>query len=259
MDFDVPCTYDRPAKKRGKKVSATEREEFHVQRGASPNVLLPLRPDSSHVQKNAAYQSPADGNLENSPRMRKDELVEFSLTRDIREMVLANRDKITNLVNVHFEVVYPIFPLFHRGTLLRKVSERAYLKDRGLFAAVMSICALASARARDGALPPGRWDPAYFAQPAAEIFYAAAKDVMSLDLASSRGLDYMRACALMALFGVQLGKVDIMHQYLGLYHTLVALDGLHDEKNWPDDIDRIEREERRRLVRETSSACKCTC
>ncbi|KAL5318649.1 hypothetical protein ACEPPN_013713 [Leptodophora sp. 'Broadleaf-Isolate-01'] len=245
-DFDVPCTYDRPAKKRGKKTSTAERESSQGQSDTGPNLLFPLRHENVHTQ-NATSQSPEDGNLDHSRRMKADEIVGFSISRDVREMVLANRDKIENLVNVYFEVVYPIFPLFHRGTLLRKVTERSYLKDRGLFAAVMSICALASARARDGALPPGRWDPAYFTRPAAEMFCAAAKDVIPPDLASSRGLDYMRACALLALFGVQLGKVEIMHQYLGLYHTLVALDGLHDEKNWPHDIGRVEMEERRRL------------
>ena len=97
-------------------------------------------------------------------------------------------------------------------------------------------------------MPPGRWDPAYFTLPTAETFYEAAKDVIPPDLASSRGLNYMRSFALLALFGVQLGKVEIMHQYLGLCHALVALDGLHDEKSWPDSIGRIEMEERRRLV-----------
>jgi hypothetical protein len=63
-----------------------------------------------------------------------------------------------------------------------------------------------------------------------------------------RGLDWMRTCALLALVGIQVGKIEIMHQYLGLYHNLVAMDGLHDEKNWPKEIGIVEVEERRRLV-----------
>lgn len=59
----------------------------------------------------------------------------------------------------------------------------------------------------------------------------------------------MRTCALLALVGIQAGKIDVMHQYLGLYHSLVAIDGLHDEKNWPKEIGIVEIEERRRLVR----------
>ncbi|PVH84161.1 hypothetical protein DL98DRAFT_512566 [Cadophora sp. DSE1049] len=247
VDFDLACTYDRPAKKRGKKVSISEQEAFQGRKDTSPNLLLPLTHEDVHVQYASSSRSPEDGTPNATHRAEPDELVGFSLRRDAREVVLTNRDKIANLVNVYFEVVYPIFPLFHRGTLLRKIAERQYLRHPGLFAAVMSICALASARARDGALPPGRWDPAYFTQPTAETFYEAAKDVIPPDLASSRGLDYMRSFALLALFGVQLGKVEIMHQYLGLYHSLVALDGLHDEKSWPDNIGRVEMEERRRL------------
>jgi hypothetical protein len=63
-----------------------------------------------------------------------------------------------------------------------------------------------------------------------------------------RGLNWMRTCAMLALYGIQIGKIDIMHQYLGLYHSQVALDGLHNEVNWPRDIGIIEVEERRRLV-----------
>jgi hypothetical protein len=43
-----------------------------------------------------------------------------------------------------------------------------------------------------------------------------------------------------------------MHQYLGLYHSLVMLDGLHDETRWPVGLGIVEIEERRRLVRISS-------
>jgi hypothetical protein len=57
----------------------------------------------------------------------------------------------------------------------------------------------------------------------------------------------MRTCALMALYGIQVGRIEIMHQYLGVYQSLVAMDGLHDELNWPvSGI--VETELRRRLV-----------
>ncbi|KAL2075200.1 hypothetical protein VTL71DRAFT_142 [Oculimacula yallundae] len=246
VDFDIPCTYDRPAKRRGKKVPSTGLVTSPRQSDEHSTLLSPLSHEVTRLHHITADSSHHECPIA-TQRMGPDELVGFSLARESRDMVLTNRDKIANLVNVYFEVVYPIFPLFHKSTLLRKIEAKEYLHDQGLFAAVMSICALASARARDGALLPGRYNPAYFTSPAAETFCAAAKDVMPLDLASSRGIDYMRSCALLALFGVQLGKVEIMHQYLGVYHSLVALDGLHDEKNWPDDVGRIETEERRRL------------
>jgi len=112
----------------------------------------------------------------------------------------------------------------------------------------MSICALASARARDGALFPGRWDITRFQDPSSEVFFTAAKEALPQDLSAMRGLDWMRTCVLMALYGIQVGKIDIMHQYFGMYHTLVNMDSLHDEKNWPKNIGIVEMELRRRLV-----------
>jgi hypothetical protein len=62
------------------------------------------------------------------------------------------------------------------------------------------------------------------------------------------GLDWLRTCGLLALYGIQVGKINIMHQYLGIYHSIVAMDGLHDEKNWPKGEGIVDTEIRRRLV-----------
>ncbi|KFY57810.1 hypothetical protein V496_06357 [Pseudogymnoascus sp. VKM F-4515 (FW-2607)] len=175
-------------------------------------------------------------------------LITFPLATEYRDMVLDNPDIIQDLVSVYFDVVYPIFPFFHRPTFLQKITTRGYLSDRGLFAVVMAICALASARARDGALFPGQWDPSHFRHPSSESFYSAARDVTPhLNLSAMEGINWMRMCALLSLLGIQNGNISVMHQYLGLYHTLAAIDGLHDEKNWPKDIGIVEIEERRRL------------
>jgi hypothetical protein len=40
-----------------------------------------------------------------------------------------------------------------------------------------------------------------------------------------------------------------MHHHLGLYHSLVAMDALHNEANWPENIGIVETEERRSLVK----------
>ena len=112
----------------------------------------------------------------------------------------------------------------------------------------MSICALASARARDGALNTARWNTRALIEPPSEAFYEAAKASIPKDLTAARGLDYMRACALLSIMSIQYGQIKAMHHYLGLYHTLVAMDGIHDEENWPKQIGPVEIEERRRLV-----------
>lgn len=132
--------------------------------------------------------------------------------------------------------------------MLARIENRDYLTDHSFFADIMSICALASARVRDGALFPGRRDVIRLQEPAPEIFFTAAKEAIPEDLVRMKGLDWMRTCAMMAIFGIQVGRIDILHQYLGMYHTLVSMDNLHDEKNWPKDIGIVETELRRRLV-----------
>ncbi len=62
-----------------------------------------------------------------------------------------------DLTEIYFEVVYPVFPFFHQPTLLRNVARGEYASSRSLFAAVMALCALSSARVRDGALYTERW------------------------------------------------------------------------------------------------------
>ncbi|PQE04749.1 Transcription factor protein [Rutstroemia sp. NJR-2017a BBW] len=152
-----------------------------------------------------------------------------------------------NLVEVYFEVVYPIFPFFHRPTILRRVSRGEYQTNRPLFAVTMAICALSSARARDGAIFSGRWDLSSLKDPPSESFFTAAESAIQKGDAANTDFNDMRACALLSITAIQYGQPRTMHYYLGLYYTFVEIDGLHDEANWPKGIGIVETEERRRL------------
>ena len=112
----------------------------------------------------------------------------------------------------------------------------------------MAACALASGRARDGALYSNRWIPSELSDPPSEVFYAAAKDSIPKDLSAAKGTSFMRACAILATASIQNGQIKAMQQYSGIYHTLISVEGLHDEKLWPKGMTPIEIEERRRLV-----------
>ena len=112
----------------------------------------------------------------------------------------------------------------------------------------MAACALASARARDGATISSRWSPTTLQEVSSETFYAAANSSIPVDIYTVRDFDAMRACALLAITSIQYGHIRMMHQHLGRYHALVAMDGLHDESNWPKDVGIVELEIRRRLV-----------
>lgn len=112
----------------------------------------------------------------------------------------------------------------------------------------MAVCSLSSARVRDGALYSNHWRASELAEPPSEAFYAAAKESLPRDLSAAKGTDYMRACAIMAIASIQNGQIRAMQQYSGIYHTLTAMEGLHDEKLWPKDLSPVDVEERRRLV-----------
>ncbi|KAJ4293287.1 hypothetical protein N0V90_008569 [Kalmusia sp. IMI 367209] len=111
----------------------------------------------------------------------------------------------------------------------------------------MAACALSSARAADNALFTSTWDEESLANTASKVFYDAAIDALPKTDTPVQSLDLMRAYALLSLTAIQHGNTRDMQAYLGKYHALVAMDGLHDEANWPRDLTIIELEERRRL------------
>ncbi|KAF2092973.1 hypothetical protein NA57DRAFT_69364 [Rhizodiscina lignyota] len=160
---------------------------------------------------------------------------------------IAPHNMVVSLVEIYFKVVYPIFPFFHEPTLLRDLTERLYLHKRSLFASVMAVCALASARARDGAVFSSKWDLETLKEPQSEVFFSASESAIPLGPMAMSDFDYMRACALLSITAIQYGQSRAMLYYLGLYHTMVETDGLHDESNWPTELDLVEKEERRRL------------
>ncbi|KAI6994435.1 hypothetical protein KC367_g4688 [Hortaea werneckii] len=154
---------------------------------------------------------------------------------------------VMDLAEIFFEVVYPVFPLFHQPTLLRRVARGEYLTDRSLFASVAAMCALASARARDGAVYTPTWDLASLSQPTSESFLAAAVEALPRDAPLTQDFNYMRACVLISITYIQYGRMAESQYYLNTYHSFVAVGSLHDEHEWPPHEGRVEIEERRRL------------
>lgn len=159
------------------------------------------------------------------------------------------------------------FPFFHRPTFLRKVSRGEYVLDRSFFASTMAACALASGRVRDGAVFSPRWDVTQLQNPPSEVFFTAAEEALPKDLTSvSNDHNVLRACALLAVASIQNGRLKYLHQYLGHFFTLVAIDGLQHETNWPKNMGLVELEERRRVVSskqqlshlEATNVCHCS-
>ncbi|KAJ3529500.1 hypothetical protein NM208_g9727 [Fusarium decemcellulare] len=195
-DFAQPCTYNRKPRRRGTKPRTTTSATTI----ATPELALedPARLPSAAfgiAQGDVTHEHPAQPHWE-APKM-------------------ASQAIVMDLVEIYFEVVYPIFPFFHQPSFIRRISRAEYTTNRTLFAVTMALCALAKAQL--------------------------------LDLGHESDINCLRAHAILAITAIQNGKIRDLHWHLGIYHTLVAMDGLHDESNWPQSIDIVEREERRRL------------
>lgn len=252
-DFDVPCTFDRPIKRRGVKARSS-RSAGHVGKQPSTGGIDRQEDTSPGLTTTGSLQESRFSDLISDQRgglspvwSDTDEKDERAVRNSWKAFAIASDRTIKDLVQVFFEIVYPIFPLFHRPSFLDKILNHSHLRDRGLFASTMAACALASTRARDGALYTNGWRLSQLAEPPAEAFCAAARDSIPRNLALARGIDYMRACAILAITGIQNGQIKMMQQYSGMYHTLLSMEGLYDEKLWPKNLSPIETEERRRL------------
>lgn len=113
----------------------------------------------------------------------------------------------------------------------------------------MALCALVSARVRDQAVFNQSHDIGKLSEIPPETFYEAAVQACAdVNSRTPQNFESLRTCALLALTAMQYGKFREMQAFLGKYHTLVAMDGLQDESNWPPNIGIVEMEERRRLV-----------
>lgn len=112
------------------------------------------------------------------------------------------------------------------------------------------MCALVSARVRENAVFNPSWDIQELSETPSEAFYdAAVRHSTGREVCEpAKTLDALRSFALLCLTAIQYGKMREMQLFLGKYHTVAAMNGIHDETNWPQDIGIVETEERRRLV-----------
>ncbi|TYJ57640.1 hypothetical protein B9479_001722 [Cryptococcus floricola] len=166
---------------------------------------------------------------------------------------IATHEQIESLVDAYYAIVYPI--IFHWPTFIANIRRRVYMTYPAFHALTMSVCALASARLRDGAptSPNHRTAAAPNpleadgAQPTSEQFYQAAVASFPRDLTKAMDFDYKRAKPLLATLAIQYGDIPSVHAHVGDYMTMCAIDGFHNECRWPCDLNEIEVQERRRL------------
>lgn len=219
IEYDRKCTYDRPSKKRGVKSSTT------------------ATPTAATNNVDAGYQSAGSGGAGGcDPRLGLPDGLTMPLVMD--------------LVQVYFETVYPLFPIFHRQTLINRLQRGEYNHDRGFHCALMALCALTMARIRDGAVLSKNSSLAVSLDKQIEVhvlYNVAASSMPNNDVNSGGNADVLKCCALLALASLQETNIRGMKMYLGYYHMFAQVHCLTDEGNWPDDLTSVEVEERRRL------------
>ncbi|KAM0245415.1 hypothetical protein ACHAQJ_010561 [Trichoderma viride] len=239
-DFAQTCTYHRKPRRRGipARGSGGASANRHVVDGL-PDLELSRSPSQGDLRIIPEVQHPSiSTNADASPQP----------PTAWRAPYIVSQATVVDLVELYFEIVYPIFPFFHQPSFTRKISRAEYNTNKPLFATTMAVCALVSGRVRDGSVMNPRWDvQALQRETLPDTFYAEAKRQLLEDGSESSDFNILRGHAIMAITAIQNGKIRDMHHHVGIYHTLMAMDGLHDEANWPSGIGIIEREERRRM------------
>lgn len=231
VDFDEPCTLDRPIRKRGARSTGAQ---SHVPLGSPSNWSPGLNTGRGSAPLDAV-PSPL-----RAPSAIEDQEWLSPLMQDCEHLIL-------DLVNIFFEVIFPIFPLFHKPRLLHRVASGEHLRNRSFYAAVISTCALVIARVRDGATDNMKRDALSLEGRSSESFFAAATKALPATAALTGELGYMQAYMLLSITSIQYGDSLKARYYLNLYHNCVAVGLLHNEEEWPHGLSTDEIEERRRL------------
>ncbi|EHK23792.1 uncharacterized protein TRIVIDRAFT_133587, partial [Trichoderma virens Gv29-8] len=237
-DFAQTCTYHRKPRRRGvpARGSGGSSANRHAVEGL-PDLESSRSPSQGDLRIIPEIQHPGP-NANASPQSQS----------AWRAPYIVSQATVVDLVELYFEIVYPIFPFFHQPSFTRKISRAEYNTNQSLFATTMAVCALVGGRVRDGSVMNPRWDvQALQRETLPDTFYAEAKRQLLDNGVESSDFNILRGHAIMAITAIQNGKIRDMHHHLGIYHTLMAMDGLHDEVNWPSGIGIIEREERRRM------------
>ncbi|KAL6806705.1 hypothetical protein GGI42DRAFT_341895 [Trichoderma sp. SZMC 28013] len=220
-DFAQNCTYHRKPRRRGvpaRNGSGGPSANRHVVEGL-PDLESSRSPSQGDLRIIPEIQQPGP-NANTSPQSQS----------AWRAPYIVSQATVVDLVELYFEIVYPIFPFFHQPSFTRKISRAEYNTNQSLFATTMAVCALVGGRVRDGSVMNPRWDvQALQRETLPDTFYAEAKRQLLDNGLENSDFNILRGHAIMAITAIQNGKIRDMHHHLGIYHTLMAMDGLHDE------------------------------
>ncbi|OCF56638.1 hypothetical protein L486_05492 [Kwoniella mangroviensis CBS 10435] len=216
--FGSECTYERPIKRRGPQAKSNSNDNGdNHQRASSSGASIPNSPISKEKDDHWVYQE------------------------------VASHEQLEELIDSFYRLVYPTHLFFHWPSFTAAFRDRLYTRSRSFNCLIMSVCALASARLRDGAPKYCHlkyWDPS---TSTSEIFYNSCLSSFPVDLIKAGEFDYKRTKVILSMLCLQYGEIARSIVHIGDYCTLCSLDGFQNESRWPKGLDEIEIQERRRL------------
>ncbi|WVW80373.1 hypothetical protein I302_102354 [Kwoniella bestiolae CBS 10118] len=224
--FGSECTYQRPIKRRGPPAKSNSLDnDTTPQRASSSGASISNSPQSKEKERGGHKQNDDDWVYEE----------------------VASHEQLEELMEAYYRLIYPIQLFFHWPTFTAAFQDRLYTRSRSFNCLIMSVCALASARLRDGA-PKNchlkHWDPT---TSTSETFYQSCLSTFPADLIKAPEFDYKRAKVIMSMVCLQYGDIARSIIHIGDYCTLCSLDGFQNESRWPKGLSEIEIQERRRL------------
>ncbi|CVL12484.1 uncharacterized protein FPRN_15080 [Fusarium proliferatum] len=208
LEHDVPCTWTRVTAKRG------------------------VKPRSGRLAQQNTNQSCGVGPWIYDQRIH------------------GSRDTIRALIDTFFQTVYPVFPIFDQQPLLLEWHRSDLSSDRCSFSYLMGLCALSLSHIKDGAVLPSREETFTTAPLATEllpVFIDNAERSIPTDVRGQDAFRYLPTIASLVLVAFQTRHSSLHHRYLGLFHSLIAEQNLHEEVNWPSTLTEPERQRYRRV------------
>nr|XP_018264937.1 uncharacterized protein I303_03119 [Kwoniella dejecticola CBS 10117]OBR87095.1 hypothetical protein I303_03119 [Kwoniella dejecticola CBS 10117] len=209
--------------------------------GPTPNICGPCAAFGSEctflrpVKRRGHCPSSGGASAPESPLSRDDQWTYHEM---------ASHEQILELVEAYYRIIYPIQAYFHWPTFVSAIKNRLYTKSRSFYCLTMAVCAMSSARLRDGA--PKECHLRYDTIPS-ETYYQAVISSFPTDLSKALCFDYKRTKVLVSMLFIQYGDISKAILHIGDYCTLISMDGFNDESRWPKGLNTIEIEERRRL------------
>ncbi|KAF5244269.1 hypothetical protein FANTH_7779 [Fusarium anthophilum] len=160
------------------------------------------------------------------------------------------RDSIRALIDTFFQTVYPVFPIFDQQPLLHEWHTSDLSSDRCSFSYLMGLCAISLSHIKDGAVLPSREEVLTTAAPATgllSVFIDNAERSIPTHVRGQDAFSYLPTIASLVLVAFQTRHSSLHHRYLGLFHSLIAEQNLHEEVNWPSTLTELERQRYRRI------------